>query len=167
MIVASAMDAMVRAIQAHCFFCGLAGMFWLVIQSPCRKSQGSGRLLRLQARRTAVRTKVLSRRTEGSPDWRVTAAPVSRAPGPGKERALGYITVPLPDDRQGSHNWDGEVSFERWLAIAAVVAGVLCLPFRVAALLVEHNEGRRRLLDQIGMMLAILSAGWIILALLV
>lgn len=57
MIVASAMDATVRAIQAHSFFCGLAGMLWLFIQSPCRKSQGSGRLLRLQARGTAVRTR--------------------------------------------------------------------------------------------------------------
>lgn len=72
-----------------------------------------------------------------------------------------------PANVGGGHEWDGEVSFERWLAIAAVVAGVLCLPFRIAALLVEHNEGRRRLLDQIGMMFAILSAGWIILALLV
>ncbi|MGW6661253.1 hypothetical protein [Rhodococcus sp. NPDC055024] len=58
------------------------------------------------------------------------------------------------------------MSFDWWLAIAAVVAGALCLPFRVAALLVESKD-RRRLLDQIGMMFGILSAGWIILAILV
>ena len=58
------------------------------------------------------------------------------------------------------------VSFDRWLAVGAIVAGALCLPFRVAALLVE-GEDRRQLLDQIGMMFAILSVGWIILALLV
>ena len=43
------------------------------------------------------------------------------------------------------------MSFDWWLAIAAVVAGALSLPFRVAALLVESKD-RRRLLDQIGMM---------------
>lgn len=58
------------------------------------------------------------------------------------------------------------MSFDWWLAIGAIVAGALCLPFRIAALLVE-NKGSRRLLDQIGMMFGILSAGWIMLALLV
>jgi len=91
---------------------------------------------------------------------------VSQAPGPGKERALGYITISLPGERQRCHNWDGEVSFDRWLAIGAIMAGALCLPFRIAALLVESKDSRR-LLDQIGMMFAILSVGWIILALLV
>lgn len=58
------------------------------------------------------------------------------------------------------------MSFDGWLAMGAVVAGALCLPFRMAALLVESKD-RRRLLDQIGMMFGILSVGWIILALLV
>lgn len=58
------------------------------------------------------------------------------------------------------------MSFDWWLTIAAAVAGALCLPFRIAALLVESKDSRR-LLDQIGMMFGILSAGWIILALLV
>lgn len=66
----------------------------------------------------------------------------------------------------GESNWDGGVSFDWWLAIGAIVAGALCLPFRIAALLVESRD-RRRLLDQIGMMFGILSVGWIILALLV
>ncbi|WP_156665914.1 hypothetical protein [Rhodococcus qingshengii] len=58
------------------------------------------------------------------------------------------------------------MSFDWWIAIGAIVAGALCLPFRIAALLVESGENRR-LLDQIGMMFGILSVGWIILALLV
>ena len=58
------------------------------------------------------------------------------------------------------------MSFDRWLAVGAIVAGALCLPFRLAALLAE-SKGRRQLLDQISMMFGILSFGWIILALLV
>ena len=104
--------------------------------------------------------------SKGPSEWRVKAAPVSRVPGPGKERVLGYITIPLPGDRRGCRNWDGGVSFDWWLAIGAIVAGALCLPFRIAALLVTNNDNRR-LLDQIGMMFGILSVGWIILALLV
>jgi len=56
--------------------------------------------------------------------------------------------------------------FDWGLAIGAIVAGALCLPFRIAALLVERRDSLRPL-DQIGMMFGILSAGWIILALLV
>ena len=58
------------------------------------------------------------------------------------------------------------MSFDWWLAIGAITAGALCLPFRIAALLVESKDSRR-LFDQIGMMFGILSVGWIILALLV
>lgn len=101
MIVASAMDATVRAIQAHCFFCGRAGMLWLFIQSPCRKSQGGAVSFAFRRDGPQYELEVLSRRTEGSPDWRVTAAPVSRAPGPGKERVLRYITIPLPSECRG------------------------------------------------------------------
>ncbi|MFF1946023.1 hypothetical protein ACFVWF_28235 [Rhodococcus qingshengii] len=61
---------------------------------------------------------------------------------------------------------DGGVSFDWWLAVGAIVAGALCLPFRIAALLVASKD-RRRLFDQVGVMFGILSVGWIILALLV
>lgn len=96
----------------------------------------------------------------------MTPALVLRVSGPGKEGCPHILLSHYLAIVRGGRNWDGGVSFDWWLVGAAAVAGALCVPFRIAALLVESSD-RRRLLDQIGTMFGILSMGWIILALLV